>query len=148
MKIQSSAFHTNGMMPSQYTCDGIDVHPALQISEVPENAKSLALIVHDHDAPGGDFAHWVLWNIDPHLREIREGALPVGAQEGENDMGKIGWNGPCPPSGTHRYEFHLYALDCMLELPVATHKTGLRNHIQENIIEEASLVGLYKREVR
>ncbi len=145
MEISSSVFHSHGVIPAQYTCDGEGLHPSLNISGVPESAKSLALIVHDHDAPGGDFAHWVIWNIDPRIRDIGPGAVPPGAAQGENDAGQIGWTAPCPPSGTHRYEFHLYALDSMLDLIAATHKAGLRNHMNGRIVEEASFTGLYKK---
>ncbi len=145
MKITSSEFARGGMIPTKYTCQGDDVNPSLYISDVPNSAKSMALIVHDHDAPGGDFVHWLVWNIDPKIKEIDTGTVPFMSHEGQNDFGKIGWGGPCPPSGKHHYDFHLYALDAMLDLPDGTGKEHLRSKIQEHILEAASVIGTYQK---
>lgn len=145
MKISSTAFKPDEMIPEKYTCEGDNINPPLQIAEPPAETESLALILHDPDAPGGDFVHWILWNIDPSVLEIEEGTIPVGAQEGMNDSGQVGYTGPCPPSGTHHYEFHLYALDTMIDLPETSDKTDLRNEIEGHILDEASLIGLYKK---
>lgn len=145
MTIESPIFSQNGMIPTRYTCEGEDIIPPLWIKDTPPNTKSLVLIVHDPDAPSGDFVHWVLWNIDPSTKEIKEKRVPLGAKEGLNDTGLSGYKGPCPPSGTHRYYFHFYALDIMLDLSNMTDKAGLRDAIKGHIIEESSLVGLYKR---
>lgn len=145
MKITSVAFNQNEIIPKKYTCQGENVSPLLEISNPPANTKSFAIIMKDHDALNGDFAHWLIWNIDPSVREIREGTTPIGSSEGKNDFGKIGWGGPCPPSGTHRYEFRLYALNTMLELPVSSDKIILRGKIKGYVLEEASIVGIYSK---
>jgi Raf kinase inhibitor-like YbhB/YbcL family protein len=116
IKISSTAFTQNGSIPSKYTCDGSDVNPPLMFENVPPEAKSLALIVDDPDAPAGTWVHWVVWNIDPAVKEIKENSLPPGAQQGISDFRKRGYGGPCPPGGTHRYFFKLYALDTTLTL--------------------------------
>ena len=144
MKLTSPAFISNGKIPEKYTCDGANVHPPLEIFDPPTGSKSFALIVHDHDAQSGDFVHWLIWNIDPDVRQIMEATTPIGAREGTNDFGKIGWNGPCPPSGSHRYEFHLYSLSTKLDLPATSAKIDLRARLLGNIIEEASLIGVYR----
>ena len=137
MKLTSSAFQNNQFIPAKYTCDGEDINPPLTISDVPAQAKSLVLIVDDPDAPGGTFTHWVVANISPTTREIREGTLPEGAIEYGNDFGKLDYGGPCPPSGTHRYFFRLFALD--------TDFTTIAS-MQGHILAQAELIGLYQRE--
>src|SRR3989344_9637449 len=117
MKIKSPAFEENQMIPKIYSCDGDGVNPALEISEVPENAHSLALIVDDPDAPNGTFTHWLLWNIPPITREIPQNSFPQGSVQGMNGAGKFGYIAPCPPSGMHRYFFKLYALNRSLDVP-------------------------------
>ncbi len=146
MKITSTAFDHNEMIPKKYTCDGDDVNPPLEFSAPPADLKSFVIIVRDRDAKGGDFVHWLVWNINPIVREIRAATVPVGAIEGMNDFGQISWNGPCPPSGTHHYEFHLYALDKMIDLPATSDKNDLREEIKESILEETLIVGLYKKD--
>lgn len=145
MKITSPMFIQGGMIPKIYTCEGKNIIPPLKIENPPANIKSFALIVHDPDAPSKDFIHWIIWNIDPSIQEIEEGKTPQGVV-GINDMRIKGWKGPCPPSGTHHYHFHFYALDTMLNIPETSNKTDLRNKIKGHILEEASLVGLYKKE--
>lgn len=146
MNLTSTAFHTNGMIPRRYTCQGDDINPRFDIIEPPPFTRSFALFMHDHDAPSGDFAHWLVWNIDPTIRTIPEATTPVGAVEGSNDLGSIGWSGPCPPQdGAHRYEFHLYALDTMLTLSQGSEKEAFHAEIYGHILAEASLVGLYAR---
>src|SRR6266481_5123903 len=110
MRITSSAFQEGASTPSKFTCDGAGTSPPLQIADVPSGAKSLALIVDDPDAPSGLFTHWTVWNISPQTSTIGEGSTPQGVQ-GTNDFGKAGYGGPCPPSGTHRYYFRIFALD-------------------------------------
>ena len=141
----SPVFSDGEVIPSFYTCDGSDVNPHLLISGVPEAAKSLALIVDDPDALNGDFVHWTLWNISPYTREIAENTVPQGAMEGMTDFGEIGWGGPCPPSGTHRYRFKLYALDITLDLPVSARKKELEATMREHIFDQTVLVGKYAR---
>lgn len=146
MKISSPAFSHYGMLPQKYTCEGEDICPQIEISKPPAKTKSFAIIVHDHDAKSGDFVHWIIWNIDPRVREIMEETTPVGAVLGTNDFGQIGWNGPCPPpDDAHHYEFHLYALDTMLDLPMTSRKEDLRDAIKGHILEEASMIGLYEK---
>lgn len=144
MKLSSSAFVDKGAIPKEFTCDDEDLSPPLVISDVPKNAKSLALIMDDPDAPIGTFVHWVVWNIPPETREIRKGTEPVGIQ-GRTDFGKNGYGGPCPPSGTHRYFFKLYALDTILNLKQGSTKKELENTMNKYIIEDTQLVGNYRR---
>jgi hypothetical protein len=145
MKLTSSAFLPNELIPSQYTCDGADQSPPLTIGEVPEGTVSLALVVDDPDAPRGDWVHWLVWNIDPATTEIAENSAPPGV-EGTTDFNRTGWGGPCPPSGTHRYLFKLFALDSLLELGSDTKKAGLEKAIEGHIIEQTQLIGTYQRQ--
>ena len=144
MKLASSAFKHNWDMPSEYTCDGDDTSPPLAISDIPKNAKSLALIVDDPDAPVGTWDHWVVFNIPPNTKEIPEGTEPEGVG-GKNSWGRTGYGGPCPPSGTHRYFFKLYALDAELGLKEGSAKKELEKAMQGHILAEAQLMGAYKR---
>lgn len=145
MILTSPSFENNGMMPTKFTCDGGDINPELQIQNVPEGAGSLALVMHDPDAPmPGGFTHWVVWNIAPATTVIKEDSVPPGAREGMNSR-KPGYTGPCPPSGVHHYEFYLYALDAMLELPVTSGKAELEAEIAKHLMEKTKLTGLYTR---
>lgn len=143
MKLASAAFTDNGEIPSEFTCDGSDASPPLSISGVPQNAKSLSLIMDDPDAPGRTFVHWVLWNISPTTKEIKRGGEP--GINGKTDFGRFGYGGPCPPSGTHRYLFKLYALDTTLNLSAGSTKRELESAMSGRIIAEAELIGNYKR---
>lgn len=146
MELMSSAFENNTAIPSQYTCDGKDLNPPLRIQDVPANAKSLALIVHDPDAPHqGGWTHWVVWNISPQTAEIAENTVPSEAIQGRTDFGTNKWGGPCPPSGTHHYQFILYALDTTLDLPPTTTKSDLEKAMEGHTIEKNMLVGTYER---
>jgi Raf kinase inhibitor-like YbhB/YbcL family protein len=144
VKIWSPAFAENAKIPAQYTCDGQDKSPPLEIEDVPSNARSLAIIVDDPDAPAGTWVHWVLWNIDPATKKVAAGSAPKGAREGVNDFGKNGYGGPCPPSGTHRYFFKLYALDGPLDLPAKTTKADLERAMKRHIVGQAKMIGLYR----
>ncbi len=145
LKISSMAFAHNGPIPSKYTCDGADVSPPLAIENVPAGAKSLALIVDDPDAPAGTWVHWVVWNIDPSTKEVRENAAPTGASQGMTDFRKQKYGGPCPPSGTHRYFFKLYALDAVLTLAPNAGKAAVEAAMKGRILAQTELVGLYTR---
>lgn len=145
LKITSPAFGNNGNIPRLYTCDGKDVNPALMIENVPDGAKSLVLIVDDPDAPAGNWVHWVLWNIDPKLKEIKENSVPPNSVQGKNDFGKNNYGGPCPPSGTHRYFFKFYALDTPLNLSPDSTKFRLEKAMKGHVLAEGRIVGLYKR---
>ena len=145
LKITSPAFQNNGNIPGKYTCDGGDINPALVIENCPSGAKSLALICDDPDAPMGTWVHWVLWNIPPNVKEIKENTVPQGAVEGMNDFRKHSYGGPCPPSGTHRYFFKVYALDTVLTISPNSNKADLEKAMKGHILAQGQLIGLYKR---
>ncbi len=142
LKISSTAFQHEDMIPVQYTCDGKNINPPLDIEHIPEAAKCLALIVDDPDAPAGDWVHWVVWNI-PVTHHIRENE--VHGIEGINDFDQQHYGGPCPPSGTHRYFFKVYALGALLDLQANTTKQQLEIAMSEHVIGFGELVGLYAR---
>lgn len=144
-KLSSAVFQNNGSIPSKYTCDGSDINPQLVIGNVPPGTKSLALIVDDPDAPMGTWVHWVVWNIAPNIKEIKENDTPKGAETGLNDFRKQSYGGPCPPSGTHRYFFKLYALDTTLNLPAGAKKPDLEKAMKGHVISQTQIIGLYKR---
>lgn len=147
MTIQSPSFENNGMIPKKFSGEGVNINPELRIRDVPAGARSLALIMHDPDAPRpGGFTHWVMWNIAPMTTVINEGSVPPGAREGKNGRG-TSYLGPYPPPGhgIHHYEFHLYALDTPLDLPATAGKAELETEVRKHLIEEAELVGLYER---
>jgi Raf kinase inhibitor-like YbhB/YbcL family protein len=145
LKLTSPAFNHGSQIPSKYTCDGENTNPHLVIHGVPAGTKSLALVVEDPDAPAGLWSHWVMWNISPEVREIKEHTVPFGAKEGINTGKGVGYTGPCPPSGTHRYYFRLYALDTKLELAQTTQKDGLEAAMAQHILATAELMGTYSR---
>jgi len=147
-RISSPLFADRGAIPPRYTCDGEDNNPPLSIENVPPEARSLALIVTDPDAPKGTWVHWVVWGIDPKARDLREGSLPKGAVQGTNDFGKRRYNGPCPPSGRHRYVFRLYALDAAVDPGVGATKARLEAAMKGHILGKAELVGVYKRSAK
>ncbi len=145
MKLTSSAFENNQFIPAKYSCDGQDISPSLSINDVPKGTQSLVIIVDDPDSPSGTFTHWLIWNISPQTAEMTEGNIPSEAAQGKNDFGKVGFGGPCPSSGTHHYQFKLYALDTMLDLASSVTKSDIEKAMQGHILEQALLVGLYKR---
>lgn len=148
MKLQSSAFWEGELIPRKYCCDGEDISPPLMWTEVPEETHSFALICDDPDAPVGTFVHWVLYNLPADSRAISEGASvsQSGGIQGKNDFGKLGYGGPCPPSGTHRYFFKLYALDTLLNLKPGAKKADLVKAIEGHILATAELMGRYSRQ--
>lgn len=146
MKIESTAFKDNELIPPKYTCDGENINPPLVISDVPENAKSLVLVVDDPDASGGTFVHWTVWNINPHIKEIPENSCPQNSVEGMTDSGRAGYCSPCPPYGTHRYFFKLFALNTTLDPDTSVKAADIEKEIEENILAKAQLVGLYRRQ--
>ncbi len=145
MKITSSAFENNSKIPSKYTCEDKNINPPLEFSDTPKETKSLVLVVDDPDAPSKTWVHWVVYNIDPSTARINESSVPQEALQGTTDFGKPGYEGPCPPSGTHRYFFKLYALDTILEAPDGLTKQQVLEKVRDHVIEEAELVGLYSR---
>ena len=144
MKISSSAFEDNKAIPSEYTCDGADISPPLSFSEIPNNTKSLALIMDDPDASAGAWVHWLVWNIPANKTGFSEGEN-VTFPQGENDFGNFDYGGPCPPSGVHHYYFKLYALDITLDLNTGSTKEQLESAMSGHIIEEAQLIGTCER---
>ena len=149
MKITSTAFSEGEMIPKEYTCDGQDISPPLAWTGVPAGTKSLALIADDPDAPVGTWVHWVAFNIPPDVTELPEAiptdALPTGGTHGTNSWRRPGYGGPCPPGGTHRYFFKLYALDTELALKAGASKKDVEKAMKGHILAEAQLMGKYKR---
>jgi Raf kinase inhibitor-like YbhB/YbcL family protein len=145
LKISSPAFENGGKIPKKYTCDGANVNPLLKIENVPSNAKSLALIFDDVDAPRGTYVHWILWNVAPGVREIQENSIPEGVVQGVNDFRKMNYGGPCPPRRAHKYVFRIYALDTLLSLNPSGTKKDLEKAMEGHIISRAELTGLYQR---
>jgi len=145
LSLKSSVFEHMGDIPRKYTCQGENVSPPLSISNVPEDTKSLALIVEDPDAPGITVTHWVICHLDPRITEIPEGGKLENAIIGKNMRGKNEYMGPCPPFGKHRYIFKLFALDQQLELDSKSKKKHLLKKMQGYIIEETQLIGLYQK---
>jgi len=142
LTVTSPGFENNNLIPSKYTCDGDDVNPPLIIEGIPEGTKSLVLIVDDPDAPMGTWDHWIVWNISP-TSKIEENSVP--GVEGLNDFRKHSYGGPCPPSGTHRYFFKVYALDTKLDLNSNSRKKNVEKAMKGHILAEGVLVGLYSR---
>lgn len=142
MNLLSPAFKQNQMLPARFTCQGEDINPPLVIENIPKEAKSLALIVDDPDAPAGTWVHWVVFDI-PVISKIDENSIP--GKQGYNDFSRNDWGGPCPPSGTHRYFFKIYALDTILNLKEGIHKKDLEKAMQGHILDKAELIGLYKK---
>lgn len=150
IQIKSRAFEEGGMIPEQYTCDGIDVSPPLEWTSVPEGTRTLELICDDPDATVGTWIHWVLFNLPADTKELPENIpaqkiLANGSKQGVSDFGKIGYGGPCPPTGTHRYYFKLYALDINFNLEPGISKRELLKAMEGHILAEGQLMGKYTR---
>ncbi len=150
MKLVSSAFKEGETIPRQYTCDGINISPPLEWSDVPKTAKTIALIADDPDASSGAWAHWVFYNLPADNIGMVENlpasdTLKAGGFQGTNDFGKVGYGGPCPPSGTHRYIFKVYAVDSELALKARATKDELLKALEGHVVGQAQLMGIYKR---
>lgn len=150
IKIKSPAFVPGGKIPGKYTCDGMDISPPLAWTSGPGGTKTFALICDDPDAPMGTWVHWVLFNLPADIIELRENVLPErglesGAKQGMNGFRKIGYGGPCPPGGTHRYFFKLYALDTEINLEAGATKSELLKAMEGHILAEGQLMGRYER---
>ncbi len=146
ISLTSSVFNHTGLIPSRYTCDGSDSSPTLVIASVPANVRSLALVVDDPDSPAKNFVHWLVWNIKPSDQIIEEGKVPEGATQGKNSFNQIGYGGPCPQSGTHRYFFKLLALDVVdLNLPSGATINDFNKAAEGHVLDYAVLIGLYSR---
>jgi len=145
LEVTSGAFEDGGPIPRKYTCEGENLSPSLSWSAAPEGTRTLALIVHDPDAPSGDFIHWLAWNIDPGPGSLEEGRSPPA--EGTHGGGAVGYMGPCPPPGhgSHRYVHQLFAVDSDLELEPGATRDELQAALDGHVLEEARLVGTYER---
>jgi Raf kinase inhibitor-like YbhB/YbcL family protein len=144
-KLSSPAFENGGKIPEKYSCDGANINPPLKIENAPSNAKSLALVFDDIDAPRGTYVHWILWNLDPDVKEIKEDSVPEGGVQGMNDFKKRHYGGPYPPKRAHQYVFKIYALDTLLNLNLNGTKRDLERAMEGHIISQAQLMGSYKR---
>jgi Raf kinase inhibitor-like YbhB/YbcL family protein len=146
-ELTSPAFASGQPIPAQYTCDGQDISPPLQWHDAPKDTQSFALIMDDPDAPAGDWVHWLLYNLPADLRELLENAaLPQGSQTGKNSWGRFEYGGPCPPRGTHRYFFKLYALNTTLDQAAGNSKAHLLKAIARHTLAQAELMGTYSRQ--
>ena len=148
--VTSNAFKDGGMIPGKYTCDGDDMSPPIDWSGLPPETKSIAMISDDPDAPMGTWVHWVIFNMPPQLKGLPEDVQPDkvlenGAVQGMNDSRQIGYGGPCPPAGVHRYFFKVYALDTKVSLGPAATKKDLEKAMVGHILSEGQLMGRYKR---
>lgn len=141
LALTSSAFAYGANIPEKYSCDGEDINPPLTIGNVPESAKSLALLLEDPDAPGGTYDHWVVWNIPADHLRIAENSVP--GTEGANSFGKKSFGGPCPPDGRHRYFFRVYALNTELELDSSSDKSALLMAMDGKVLATGELMGTY-----
>ena len=145
MQLTSSAFVHNGTIPQRYTCQGLNVSPPLSLSGTPPSTKSIAFIMDDPDAPQGTWTHWLWWNASSSLQTLSENTFPLQVIQGTTSAGSVGYHGPCPPSGTHRYIFHAYALDTLRTLSSSTTAPLLRSAMQGHILAQGQLIGLYSQ---
>ena len=143
MILISSDFGHNEMIPPAFTCQGDDINPSLEIKDIPDGTRSLTLIMDDPDAPVGTWDHWIVFNIPPDTTVIKQNGVP--GTQGKNSWGRQNYGGPCPPSGTHRYIFKLYALDTTLDLPEDAAKNTVERAMRGHILDEAQLIGLYNK---
>lgn len=143
VKISSPAFGEGMDLPDKYTCKGENINPPLIIENVPKAAKSLVLVVEDPGAPAGVFTHWLVWNISPGVKQIAENSVPRNGIVGTNDFGNQKYNGPCPPSGSHRYFFRVYVLDAVLNLSGGVRRSVLNGEIKNHIIDRIEMVAIY-----
>jgi Raf kinase inhibitor-like YbhB/YbcL family protein len=151
IKITSPAFQDGEAIPRQYTCDGDNISPPLSWETVPAGTKSIALIADDPDAPGGTFVHWVLYDLPADLEGLPEDLpadkmFPIGGEQGINSTNNLGYMGPCPPSGTHRYFFKVYALDEKTNLPAGETKSRLLEAMEGHILAQGQIMGKYRRQ--
>jgi Raf kinase inhibitor-like YbhB/YbcL family protein len=140
--VTSPVFRDNSQIPSKYTCDGININPPLEIQGIPEGTISMVLIIDDPDAPMGTWDHWIVWNIQPKGK-IEEASVP--GTEGINGFRKHSYGGPCPPSGTHRYFFKVYALDTKLNISSNSRKSDVEKAMKDHVLTKGQLIGLYSR---
>lgn len=143
MRITSQAFDNGEKIPDKYSKYGQNRIPPLHLEDIPSKTRSLAVIVDDPDAAKGNFNHWLLFNMDPRIHDIKEDSVPVMATQGRNDFGEVEYDGPEPPSGEHRYFFKVYALDTVLPLGHGAKRQDLDREMAEHVIESATLMGKY-----
>lgn len=145
LEVTSPAFRPGAMIPRKYTCEGEDINPPIDIGELPPSTRSLAVVADDPDAPSGTWLHWLVWNIAV-THHIHENEVP--GDQGVNDFGRNDYGGPCPPSGTHRYFFRIYALDDLLDLPEGSTRAQVESAMRDHILAYGELMGVYKRGAR
>ena len=145
ISITSSAFARQGNIPEKYTCKGDNVNPPIHVENIPINAKSVVLIMDDPDAPGETWDHWIMWDIPATTKDIQENSVPRGAIQGTNSWGNTKYQGPCPPSGTHRYVFKVYALDTTVELRTNSKKNAVEQAMRGHIIARGELIGMFSK---
>ena len=143
MKITSQAFTDGQKIPDKYTMYGENRIPPIHFEEVPAKARSLALVVEDPDATRGTFNHWLLFNMDPKIKDIKEDCVPVMATQGKNDFGEVQYDGPKPPSGEHRYFFKAFALDTVMPLSRGSTRETLDREMKGHILDSGELMGKY-----
>lgn len=144
IKITSPSFLNEGKIPADFTCNGSNINPALNFDNVPAEAKSLVLIVDDTDASAGVWTHWLVFNIDPTTRSISQNSQPTGSVNGLNDSGNTKYDGPCPPSGNHRYYFRIFALATVLSLTSGTRRWEVEQAMADHIIDSGEMYGTYE----
>jgi Raf kinase inhibitor-like YbhB/YbcL family protein len=150
INLKSESFKENELIPSIYTCDGKNISPELKWDKPSNNIKTFAIIVNDPDAPGGNFIHWIIFNIPDSILNLPKEVTPIKnipeeVSLGTNSFGHIGYNGPCPPSGTHRYFFNIYGLDTSLKLEAGSEENEILHAMKDHIVAEGELMGKYKR---
>ena len=143
MKITSQAFQDGAKIPDKFSKYGQNRIPPIHFEEIPEKARSLAVVVDDPDAPNGTFTHWLLFNVDPKIKDIKEDCVPVMATQGRNDFGEVEYDGPKPPSGEHRYFFKAFALDTVLPLSRGINREAFEREMNGHVIDSATLMGKY-----
>ncbi|PNR92476.1 YbhB/YbcL family Raf kinase inhibitor-like protein [Petrotoga sp. 9PWA.NaAc.5.4] len=154
LKVSSPSFKNNDYIPTKFSCEGRNINPSLLIENIPDSAKSLALIMDDPDAPRGTFVHWVAWNIElaneipENIPKKHQVSSPIKMMQGKNSADQTGYMGPCPPvgHGVHHYHFKIYIVDTEINLPESAKKEDLLKAIEGHIIDQAEIVGLYKRD--
>jgi Raf kinase inhibitor-like YbhB/YbcL family protein len=150
IEVRSTAFAEGDRIPSDFTCEGADMSPPIEWANIPSGTKSIAIFVEDPDAPSGNWSHWLAYDLPPSMRQLPPGipasqGLPAGGIQGRTDFGNAGYSGPCPPQGTHRYFFRVYALDTLLGLKPGATKQELLRAMQGHILAQGQLMGTYDR---
>jgi Raf kinase inhibitor-like YbhB/YbcL family protein len=145
IKISSPSFTVGGLIPTDFTCDGTDINPEIDLADIPADAKSLVLIVDDPDSVGGNWTHWLAFNLDPKTVRIGQDSKPAGTNFGLNDFKEVSYRGPCPPSGSHRYFFRIFALDKELDLGDGAKRDEVEQAMTGHILDQGEFYGSYQR---